>query len=175
MENNKNNSSKQKLVLGSIFACFILIVIVSIFLLFTKNNSRSKTIIFRHSYINGAWGYSDYGYVIYDNGVIEEYSNSDTDEELKSAKINNNELNELLSLSKSVKNKYEKDTSGFILNDAGLITKEIYNENLEKWIILSKSGDTFGSNNTEESLKILELTSELHEKYLSDGYTSWMD
>lgn len=52
--------------------------------------------------------------------------------------------------------------------DAGDSTEQIYNIETGESILLRKGGNTAGENNTEESIRILELTDELYEKYIEE-------
>lgn len=156
-------SKKSKLILG-IVICIITIAIILTILFFYK---KSNSILFKSTYMNAAWTPTSYGYLIYSNGIIKEYDDYNEDKDLKSAKITNEELNKLKELANIVEDKYEKDDR-FQMFDAGVSTKEIYSETLERWVVLSKSGDTMGRNNTETSEEILNLIAELYNKYLDN-------
>ncbi len=147
---------------------FIIAIILAL-LIFVIN--KSNTILFQASYINNAWSYTDYGYIIYANGIIEEYDHSSEKriENPRKAKLTKEELNELKQLAAKVEDKYEKDTSGLRIFDVGVIKKSIYSNKLSKMIVLSRSGDTTGKNSTETSEKILNLTSQLYTKYLNSS------
>lgn len=160
----KDLSNKSKLLFG-IIICITLIAVIVTILYF---NNKHSSILFQFSHENYAWTPTSFGYNIYSNGVIKEYDNYNEEKELKSAKITKEELNQLKELANKVEDKYEKDNSGFQMFDAGTTTKQIYSERLSKWIVLSKSGDTMGSNSTEISKEILNLTKQLYDKYLND-------
>ena len=108
----------------------------------------------------------DRGFYIYSNGTIEEYDNYDKSRKLKSSKITNKELKELQSLSDEIEDKYKKENSGW--NDAGIATKQIYNSQKSKWIKISERGDKVGNNTTETGKKIVNLTDQLCDKYLTN-------
>lgn len=152
---------KEKRLIYIIF--IMLIVIISAFILINKNKKE----LFIYSYRNSAWGYRNYGYIIYTDGTIKEYDYADESRELKSAKISQEELNSLKELANEVDDEYEKDNS-MVIYDAGLTTEEIYNSKTKRWIVLSKWGDAMGSNNSEEAKKILKIVHELYNKYLDE-------
>lgn len=154
---------KRKILGIAVIICIIIISIISILLYFY---SKDNNILFKYSYENYAWGARSYGYFIYSNGDIKEYDDYDNDSKLKSAKISKKELAQLIELSNMVEDKYENDTKWQMI-DAGITIKQIYNSKLSKWVILSKSGDSNGRNSSETSQKILELTNQLYNKYLS--------
>jgi len=111
-------------------------------------------------------GHVDRGFYIYSNGIIEEYDNYDKSRKLKSAKITSKELHELKSLADEVEDKYKKENSGW--NDAGIASKQIYNNKKSKWIKISERGDSVGNNTTEKGKEILNLTNQLCDKYLTN-------
>lgn len=165
----KKISKKAKIFLR-IILCIIILTVISIFVyLNIKDNINTKnaSILFESSYQNYAWKYQSYGYYIYSNGYIKEYDDYDNNKKLKSAKISEEELAQLKELAKTVEDKYEKSTIPGT-RDGGTFTKRIYNENLSKWVILSKFGDSMGNNPTETSEEILKLTDQLYEKYLKE-------
>ena len=157
MELNK----KKKIILGIIFILIILIAVLIFFL----SHKNSNGILFRKTYVNNAWDHKDYGYVIYSNGIIKEYDNINKTRKLRKGKLTESELKELKQLSVKVEDEYVKDTKRKMF-DAGLSVYEIYNTKSHKWIVLRKFGDEMGSNDSEESQKILELTQKLYEKYI---------
>ena len=138
----------------------ILIIRFFIIIIFMMNG-----ILFRKTYVNNAWDHKDYGYVIYSNGIIKEYDNINKTRKLRKGKLTESELKELKQLSVKVEDEYVKDTKRKMF-DAGLSVYEIYNTKSHKWIVLRKLGDEMGSNDSEESQKILELTQKLYEKYI---------
>ncbi len=161
-------SKKTKIILGII--CIIIIVTVSIFLYLNIKddiNIKNASILFESSYKNYAWGKQKYGYYIYSNGYIKQYDDYNKDKKLKSAKISREELSQLKELANMVEDKYEKSSIPGTY-DGGTFSKQIYNENLSKWIVLSKTGDSMGKNSTEESKRILELTNQLYDKYIKE-------
>lgn len=159
----KKLNTKSKVLVG-IVMCIFAIAIILIILYFNHKNS---SVLFRFSHENYAWSPTSYGYSIYSNGIIEEYDDYNEDEELKKAKITNEELNKLKELANKVEDKYEKNDK-IQLFDAGTSTRKIYSDRLGKWIILSKGGDSMGKNNTETSIEILEFVEELKQKYLGE-------
>lgn len=164
------NLSKS-IILGIIILLLILVSIISLILYFNNQINNQKSVLFESSYTNFAWGYANYGYIIYSDGTIEEYDNSDEKRitDLKKDKITKEELNQLKTLANKVEDKYEEDNSGFPpMNDGGTSEKSIYNARLSKFVILSKSGDSLGGNSTETSKEILELTEKLYNKYLNE-------
>lgn len=173
----KKVSKKIKIIIGVL----IIIVVGIIISLLLINKFKSK-VIFINSHENYAWSPVSYGYKIYNNGIIEEYDEYDNEEELKRAKISNEELMKLKELADSVEADYTKKLNPqSILNpnsfaaamevmwDAGVTEKKIYNNKEDKWITLYQYGDTMGYNNTEETKEIIELTEQLYEKYLKDN------
>ena len=156
----------KKIIIGIII---ILIIMAIILLLYFRNNSSN--ILFKSSYTNHAWGYANYGYIIYSNGIIQQYdhSNEKRIENPKKDKITKEELNQLKKLSNKVEDKYENDNSGIPpMNDGGISEKAIYSSRLSKFVILSRSGDSLGKNATDTSKEILELTEKLYNKYLNE-------
>lgn len=136
-----------------IFITIIFIIIFSIIMF--KANKNNKQILYRCSYVNYAWGTTDYGYIIYNNGNIEEFDKYDKDKKLKKAKISNEELEELIRLSLLVQSTYVGQNS-ILLADSGQRTEEIYNQDSKKWIRLLESGEyNNGKNYDEQSDKIL--------------------
>ena len=158
----KNRLKKVVLIIG------ILIVIISIIVVLCFNNQKS--VLFKSSHINYAWGYVNYGYIIYNDGVIQQYDDSKEKriENLKKDKITKEELSQLKELSNKVEDKYEKNNNGWEMFDAGVSEKAIYSSRLSKFVILSRWGDSIGSNSTDTSKEILELTEKLYNKYLNN-------
>lgn len=152
---------KKKVILLMIAICMVIIIGLAIYL-----NKQNRTELYKNSYENAAWGQQNYGYIIYSDGTIEEFDYFNTDRELKKDKISKEELKNLKELANLVEDKYEKSTSMGPMMDAGYHKDEIYSQRLNKWIVLSTSGDSFGSNSTEESKKILELIKSIKNKYL---------
>lgn len=176
-EKTKNLSKKIKIVIG-VLIITVVVIIISLILINKFNNK----VIFINSHDNYAWEPVSYGYKIYDNGIIEEYDKYDNDDELKRAKISNEELTKLKELADSVESNYTKKLNpesilhpnSFagameVMWDAGVTEKKIYNNKENKWITLYEYGDTMGYNNTEETKEIIELTEQLYEKYLEDN------
>lgn len=155
----------KKLIIGIVI---FLIIIIIMLLLYFKNSSSN--VLFKSSYINHAWGYADYGYIIYENGVIQQYDNSDEKriENLKKDKITKKELSQLKKLANKVEDKYKKKESNPPMQDAGISENIIYSNKLSKFVVLSRSGDLMENNFTETSIEILNLTEKLYNKYLND-------
>ena len=146
-----------------IIVIIILVLCIAVGIMFgVKNNENA---LFVHSYENNAWESTSYGYIIYSDGTIKEYDDFNDNKELKKNKLTKNELDELKELANKVQDKFEVDNS-FPMFDAGTIVNKIYNDKLNKWIILDKSGDDNGSKDSEESKKIKELVDKLYEKYI---------
>lgn len=176
---NKNNLSKS-IIIGIIVSVIIVGIIITISIFTKKENNKEA--IYKNSHENYAWTPISYGYVIYDDGTIKEYDNYDTNKELKTAIINDDELTQLKDLANLIKDEY---TAGInpesVLNpnsmmgaiggmdDAGITEKQIYNNKEQKWITLYKFGDSMGYNNNEETRKVIELTNQLYEKYLGQS------
>lgn len=156
----KKLSKKSIFLFGIILLCIIILTII-----FFKHKNNS--ILFKSTYMNGAWEPTSYGYFIYSNGIIKEYDDYNKDKELKSAKLTVEELNQLKELANKVKDKYEKNEK-FQMFDAGISSQQIYSQRLGRWIVLSNSGDTNGSNNTEISKEILNLIETIYNKYLNN-------
>lgn len=111
-------------------------------------------------------GHIDRGFYIYSSGIIEEYDNYDKSRKLKSAQITNKELKELNSLANKIEDSYKKENSHW--NDAGIVCKQIYNNQKLKWIKVSERGDVVGNNTTEIGKEIINLTNNLCNKYLTN-------
>lgn len=170
---------KKKLIFLIVMIILTIFIIGIITIILINRKDTNKVAIFTHSHENYAWSHVSYGYTIYDDGTIKEYDNSNTDKELKIAKITDDELIQLKDLANLVDVNY---TSGVnpesILNpnsisggmismfDAGVTEKKIYNSKAKKWITLYKFGDTMGYNNTEETKEIIKLTDLLYKKYV---------
>ena len=136
--------------------------------------------LYKQQYSNHAWGYRNYGYVIYKNGTIKEFDKSrdkNPDKKLQKAQIAKEELQELKTLASQVKDEYSdvssiKEMWGNQVieigpaNDAGVTIRKIYSNRLMRWVFLSKSGDALGENTHPVTKDILELTDKLYEKYL---------
>lgn len=176
-EKTKNLSKKIKIIIG-----VLIIIVVGIIISLLLINKVNGKVIFINSHDNYAWNPVSYGYKIYDNGIIEEYDEYNNDEELKRAKISNEELAKLKELADSVESKYTKKLNpqsilhpdSFagameVMWDSGVTEKKIYNSQKSKWITLYEYGDTMGYNDTEETKEIIELTEQLYEKYLADN------
>lgn len=110
-------------------------------------------------------GAKSYGFIIYNNGIIEEYNKFDNEKELKKNKLTKNELERLKELANKVQDEYKVDNKNQ-MSDAGTTTNKIYNNKLNEWIILYKGGDDNGSNDSETSKEIKELVDNLYEKYI---------
>ena len=162
MESLIKLNKKKKIILGILFICIILIVALILFSY--HDNESNDEVLFRYSYESRAWDPVDFGFVIYNNGIIEEYDNI-KDRELKKGKLTKKELKELQDLSLKVKDECVFDQE-YIFFDAGTIDYEIYNNKLSKWILLKRSGSSKCINNSKESQKILELIKELYYKYI---------
>ena len=112
----------------------LLLLIILIILVLLYFNTQ-KSVLFKSSYTNYAWGYANYGYIIYSNGIIQQYdhSNEKRIENPKKDKITKEELNQLKKLSNKVEDKYENDNSGIPpMNDGGISEKAIYSSRLSK-------------------------------------------
>lgn len=161
-------SKYKKIIFFLILVIFLTLLIFFLFLYsHISKNTDNSSILFKSSYDNHAWNPTSYGYYIYSNGVIKEFDEYDTEKKLKSAKINKIELTQLQKLANIVEDKYTPDPNGPQFWDSGTRTRQIYNSNLSKWIILYKDGDSMGENLTETSQEILTLTSKLYDKYLN--------
>ena len=146
-----------------IIVIIILALCIAVGIMFSVKNNKKA--LFIHSYENYAWRSTSYGYIIYSDGTIKEYDDFNDNKELKENKLTKDELDELKKLANKVQDKFEVDNS-FQLFDAGTTVDKIYNDKLNKWIILDKRGNDNGSNNSEESKKIQELVDKLYEKYI---------
>ena len=158
---------KNKGVILSIFIAAIAIIAITLLCIYF--NGGFNNILYMESYENHAWSSTNYGYFITYNGIIKEFDKYDKDRKLKSAKISKEELNQLINLADLVIDDYRPDTSGLYMADYGVHTTKVYSRSLSTWIILSKFGDSNGSNNTERSKMIQELASELYTKYLGQN------
>ena len=147
-----------------IIVIIILVLCIAAGIIFSvKNNKRA---LFIHSHKNYNSG-TNYGYIIYSDGTIEEYEGFNYNKELKN-KLTKSELNELKELANNVQDKFEVYNDMWLQTplDVGTTVNEIYNDKLNNWIILDKSGGENGGNNSEESKRIKELVDMLYEKYI---------
>lgn len=142
----------------------VIIIILAVILLVLYFKNKSNQAIFNSSYESYSNGYMSNGYIIYSNGIIKEH-NADRNTKIKSSKISNEELKELKKLIKTIQEQYEDRTfqKHEIEIDKGSITKSIYSDEMNKWIILSSSSKI---NSSENCLEILSLTEDLYNKYL---------
>ena len=142
----------------------VIIIVLAVMLLVLYFRNKSNQAIFNSSSESYSNGYMSNGYIIYSNGIIKEH-NTDGNKKLKSNKISKEELKELKKLIKTIKEQYEEKTlqKHEIVIDGGSITKSIYSNEINKWIILSSSSKI---NSSENCLEILSLTEELYNKYL---------
>lgn len=147
-----------------IIVVIILVLLLAIGIAFNVRNNK-KTPLFVHSYQNYAWGSSSHGYIIYNNGIIEEYNDFDNEKKLKKNKLTEDELEKLEELANKVQDEYKVDNR-YQICDAGTTVNKIYNSKLNQWIILDKSGDTNGRNDSNESKEIKELVDRLYHKYI---------
>lgn len=148
------NKKKVLIIVGMI----ILLAIIGIILI-AKNHKKE---LFIHSFSN----YNKYGYIIYDDGTIKEYNETEK-KKLKKNKLTKDELEEL----KTLANKVEDDfyvLEGATFFDAGTTIDKIYSDKINDWIIIFKRDYYYGYNNTEEGRRIRELVNELYEKYIKD-------
>ena len=80
----------KKIIIFIIITLIILIILLLLqfinnFNLQHKDNLKSYAqesfdILFEFSYTNNAWGYTNYRYIIYENGIIQQYHNSDEED-----------------------------------------------------------------------------------------------
>lgn len=142
----------------------VIIIVLAVMLLVLYFRNKSNQAIFDSSYESYSNGYMSNGYIIYSNGIIKEH-NADRNTKIKSSKISNEELKELKKLIKIIQEQYEDRTfqKHEIEIDKGSITKSIYSDEMNKWIILSSSSKI---NSSENCLEILSLTEDLYNKYL---------
>lgn len=179
----KDKTKKKKLTNGIIIGIiFSLIVGIIITINIVNKKETNKVVIYKNSHENYAWSPVSYGYIIYDDGTIEEYDDYNTDNEINTAIINKDELTQLKDLANSIEDEYKEGINPeSVLNpnslmgsmenmfDAGITIKQIYNSKEQKWIKLYKFGDTMGFNNNEETKGIIELTNQLYKKYLGQN------
>lgn len=131
---------KRKVILGSIVILIVAIIsMLGIIYVLRKDNGQQP--LYEDSYENNAWGYVNYGYTIYENGLIKQYDNSKEKriQELKEAVLTKDELSKMKEFANKIEDKFEVDDSSMIVFDAGLTIRKIYNKKLGKWITLSES------------------------------------
>lgn len=155
-----------------IIVVIILVLLLAIGIAFSV---RNNTALFKHSYQDYEWESRSCGYIIYSNGIIKEYNDFDNKKELKKNKLTKNELEKLKELANKVKYDIQievqhieeyNDFDRYQICDSGITVNKIYNNKLNKWIILDKSGYINGSNNSDESKEIKELVDRLYQKYI---------
>lgn len=149
-----------------VLTCSIALVAILILVWLWICSNLHKEELFIHSYLNNSSTYESYGYIIYDDGTIEEYDSVNKNRDLKKLKITAEELDKLKDLSTRVKDEFVIDTS-MILYDSGMTTNQIYNSQTQEWILLSMWGDTIGSNSSKEAQAITLFINELYQKYLN--------
>ena len=144
-----------------------IIIIIAVILLFFLDN-YSNEILFKSSYTNASWGHVDYGYIIYKNGIIQQYDNSDEKhiKNIKKDKITILELIQLKILANKVEDKLSTYDSRLHMLDSGVSEKIIYSKTLSKFVVLYQNGYDYAKNTSEAGEEILNLTEKLYNKYL---------
>ena len=162
----KKLSKKTKLSLAITICIVIILIILAILLFLNQNTNNNGRILFKSSYYNNAWEPTNYGYYIYSKGVIEEFDEYNKTRKLKSAKITDEELNQLKELANTIedkednaKNETNSSVASIKPSDSGYYRRLIYSDRLAKWVKL---------NSSETGKKISELTNQLHDKYLGE-------
>lgn len=163
------NKNKIFVILGIIILVLVLFFIDKNFI--NKSNqysylSNDANMIYKHTYKNYAWSTQEHYFIIYKDGTILDYKNYNGETEYKIDKIKKEELQELKNLANKIEDNFTPSDSH--LEDGGNNIKEIYNETLNKWVILSKFGDTNGKNETLNSKLIIDLVNKLEDTYLEE-------
>lgn len=122
--------------------------------------------LFIYEYENYAWSRNLNGYIIYNDGRIEEFDVYNTEKTLKHDNLTKEELNEIKELSNQVDEElYENNMN---MADAGTSVQQVYNSTQNKWVTLSVFTGSTTENRNEYAIELQEFIKDIEKKYISN-------